>query len=208
MAAMVSTPVPASIPPGDYVPNADERILLHGLDWARFESLVALRGERRRPRVAYLDGVVELIGPSRGHESTKSDLGRIVEHYCLLSDILITPYGSWLIKDQPEEAGAEPDECYIFGPDPESKDRPDLVIEVVWTSGGIDKLEIYRRLGIAEAWFWKDGRLAVYRLGPSGYQLVPRSQWVPDIDFDLVLSLIGVKPINEVVRRLREALGA
>jgi hypothetical protein len=35
--------------------------------------------------------------------------------------------------------GGEPDDCYIVGAD-QSKDRPDLVIEVIGTSGGIDKL--------------------------------------------------------------------
>ncbi|MEG4506483.1 Uma2 family endonuclease [Microcoleus sp. F6_B4] len=34
---------------------------------------------------------------------------------------------------------------------------PDLAIEVVFTSGGIDKLQLYKRLGIPEVWFWEDG---------------------------------------------------
>jgi len=36
--------------------------------------------------------------------------------------------------------------------------------EVVWTSGGIDKLEIYRRLGVGEVWRWKDSRIEIHVL--------------------------------------------
>jgi mRNA interferase MazF len=47
-----------------------------------------------------------------------------------------------MLKGAPELAGVEPDECYIVGPDQDT-DRPDLVIEVIWTSSSIDKLEIW-----------------------------------------------------------------
>lgn len=207
MATMVSAPTPTSIPPGEYVPTADQRIVMRGLDWAGFQSLLALRGERSSPRMAYLDGVVELMSPSRGHEGTKSNLGRLVEAYCLLRDIPISPYGAWLLEDQTEEAGAEPDECYVFGADPKAKDRPDLAIEVVWTSGGINKLEIYKRLGIAEVWFWRRDQIAIYLLGPSGYQPRDRSACLPELDLKLVCELVLVEPLNEAVRRFREALG-
>jgi Uma2 family endonuclease len=38
-----------------------------------------------------------------------------------------------------------------------SKPTPDLVIEVVFTSGGIKKLNLYPSLNIPEVWFWQDG---------------------------------------------------
>lgn len=31
-----------------------------------------------------------------------------------------------------------------------SLERPHLAIEVIWTSGGVGKLDLYRRLGVAE----------------------------------------------------------
>jgi Uma2 family endonuclease len=206
MAAMVSTPTPASTPPGEYVPTADQRIVMRGLDWAGFQTLLTLRGERAIPRMAYLDGVVELMGPSRGHEGRKSNLGRLVEAYCLRRDLPISPYGSWHLEDETDEAGAEPDECYVFGPDPRSKDRPDLVIEVVWTRGGINKLEIYRRLGIAEVWFWMDDRISVHVLGLNGYQVSARSVCLPDLDLPLVCEHLVVEPLNEAVKQFLAAL--
>jgi hypothetical protein len=38
------------------------------------------------------------------------------------------------------------------------------VIEVVMTSGGINKLEGYRRMAVAEVWFWEDETLTIYQL--------------------------------------------
>jgi Uma2 family endonuclease len=59
---------------------------------------------------------------------------------------------------------------------------PDLVLEVVRTSGGLDKLEIYRRLGIREIWFWIDGQLSVHVLRAKGYVRAARSALFPKLD--------------------------
>jgi hypothetical protein len=74
----------------------------------------------------------------------------------------LSPYGAWTLKSLQNQGGLEPDECYLVGD--QGKPTPDLAIEVVWTSGGIDKLEIYRRLGIGEVWFWKASRIEVHVL--------------------------------------------
>jgi Uma2 family endonuclease len=204
MAAMVSSSTPASIPPGEYVPTADQRIVLHGCSWADFQTLLRVRGERRY-RMAYLDGVVEIIGASRGHEGKKCMIGALLEAYCVDRDIPITPYGSWHLDSEPEEAAAEPDECYVFAADPKTKSSPDLAIEVVWTSGGINKLEIYRRLEIDEVWFWKREVLTVYGLTPTGYQPRERSVHVPDLDIALLCKLSELEPLNEALKQLRAA---
>src|SRR5262249_15307349 len=151
------------VPDGEYVPTADRRIFFHDMPWSDFEAMLAMRGDRSAPRMAYLDGVLEIMSPSRGHEGTKSIIGSLVELFALETGLVLSAYGGWTLKDDPELAGLEPDECYIIGPD-QSKDRPDLAIEVIWTSGGIDKLEIYRRLGVREVWFWEDDELSVYVL--------------------------------------------
>ena len=57
------------------------------------------------------------------------------------------------------ERGVEPDECWGFGPVRPDAEKPDLATEVVWTSGGIQEVEIYRKLGVREVWSWQKGRL-------------------------------------------------
>lgn len=204
MVSRATTPAPA-IPPGEYVPTADSRIVLHNVPWSHFEVQLALRGDAPVPRMAYLDGVMELMSPSKGHEQKKSYLGCLVEMYALERDVTLSPYGSWTLKDAPDLAGAEPDECYLIGPD-QGRDRPDLVIEVIWTSGSIDKLEIYRRLEIPEVWFWKDGVLSVHVLEERRYRQVPRSALLPGLDLALLCSFLDQPSATDAMRGFRDAL--
>ena len=81
-------------------------------------------------------------------------LGRLVEAWCLERGVDITPYGSWTHESKEGARGAEPDECYVLGDDPAPL-RCDLAIEVVWSHGGIDKLQIYQKLGVREVWVWR-----------------------------------------------------
>lgn len=193
------------IPPGDYVPTADERIVLYNVPWSHFEVQLAMRGDVSVPRMAYLDGALELMSPSKGHERMKSYLGCLVEMYAIERGVVLSPYGSWTLKHAPELAGVEPDECYIIGPDQE-KDRPDLVIEVIWTSGSLDKLEIYRRLRINEVWFWRDNALSVHVLSGGHYQRAEHSAVLPALDLALLCSFLDRRSATEAMRAFRDAL--
>ncbi|HET9768007.1 MAG TPA: Uma2 family endonuclease [Thermoanaerobaculia bacterium] len=164
-----------------------------------------MRGDRSSPRMAYLQGALEIMSPSKEHERIKSYIGRLVEAYALAIGLDLSPYGGWTLRNAPAEAGVEPDECYILGSD-QDKPAPDLAIEVVWTSGGIDKLEIYRRLGIGEVWFWKDDAIRVYRLVGGRFEEAERSGLFPDLDLALLTRLLGYPTLLQAVRALREAL--
>jgi Uma2 family endonuclease len=198
---------PAALPAGEYVPTADQRIVMHNVPWSHFEIQLAMRGDVSAPRMAYLDGALELMSPSKGHERTKSYLGCLVEVYALERDLVLSPYGGWTLKGAPELAGVEPDECYIVGPD-QDKDRPDLAIEVIWTSGSIDKLEIYRRLKVGEVWFWKNGVLSVHVLAADRYQVAERSALFPELDLALMCSFLDHRSATEAMRDFRAALRA
>ena len=54
----------ANIPAGEY-PSADHRIVLTSVTWEHYELELAMRGEKSVPRVAYLDGALELMRTSR-----------------------------------------------------------------------------------------------------------------------------------------------
>lgn len=187
------------------MPTADKRIVLYNVPWSHFEVQLAMRGEASSPRMAYLEGVLELMAPSKGHEQTKSYLGRLVEVFALEHDVVLSPYGSWTLKGAPELAGVEPDECYIIGPD-QSKERPDLAIEVIWTSGSIDKLEIYRRLRVGEVWFWKNGMLSVHVLSGDRYRTAERSALLPGLDLALLCTFLDRRSATEAMRDFRDAL--
>jgi Uma2 family endonuclease len=195
----------APIPAGEYVPTADQRVILHGVAWSHYEVQLALRGDKANPRIAYLDGALELMSPSKFHARNKSYLGCLLECYALERGLDLTPYGSWTLKDATRESGAEPDECYLIGSD-QGRDLPDLVIEVIWTSGGIDKLEIYRRLGVPEVWFWKDGAFRVFVLRAAAYEAVKSSAAFPDLDLAWLCSFLDHPTATQAVRAFRDAL--
>jgi Uma2 family endonuclease len=201
VATSSSTPIPA----GEYVPTADQRLVTYGVPWSHYEAQLALRGEAPVPRMAYLEGALELMTPSKDHERVKSYIGRLVEAYASERGIDLSPYGAWTLKSAPKQGGAEPDECYIVGSD-QSKQTPDLAIEVVWTSGGIDKLEIYRRLRIGEVWFWKDGRIEIHVLRQDHYESANQSALFPDLDVAVLCSFLDRSTAMQAVKAFREAL--
>ncbi len=191
--------------PGEYVPLADQRIVMYGVPWSHYEAHLALRGDAPVPRISYLDGAMELMSPSKDHERIKSYIGRLVETYALERDIDLSPYGAWTLRSAPVASGIEPDECYIIGAD-QSKDTPDLAIEVIWTKGGIDKLAAYQRLGVRELWLWRDGAIEVYILGPDGYARGSASACLTGLDLPLLCSLLDRPTATQAVRAFRAAL--
>ena len=75
---------------------------------------------------------------------------------------------------------------------------------MVWTSGGINKLEIYRRLGVGEVWFWIKGKVSIHVLTDAGYELRAISPSLPDFDFSLVAEMMSLPSLSAVNDALRE----
>ena len=80
---------------------------------------------------------------------------------------------------------------------------PDLAIEVVWASGGLDKLAIYAPLGVREVWTWKAGRLAVHVLRGGAYVTSTRSEVLPGIDLDLLVRFVDRADQTDAVHDAR-----
>lgn len=190
----------------DDSPVEDHIVHLHDISWGDYERLLEMRGDCSAPRMNYLEGEVEIMSPSRTHEGIKSTIGRLVETYCLERDILFGTYGSWTLKSADRTRGAEPDECWIFGTAP--ADRPHLAIEVVWTSGRIDKLEIYRKLGVAEIWYWRQGKIQPYGLRGERYIPLSASEVLPGLDLDVLTSFIDRPSTSEAIRGYRKSVAS
>lgn len=201
----MSTQTASRLPPGEIVGTADQRIIMHGVGWDQFEAILALRGDAAGPRMTYLHGELELMSPSRNHESIKKLLARMIELYALEEGIHLSGYGSWTLRNAPKERALEPDECYIVG-DTRLKDTPDLAIEVIWTSGGLDKLEVYRALGVEEVWLWRDGTIRMYRLSGEHYTDLARSLAFPDLDVSLLARLADNEDQTQALLQFRDSL--
>ena len=182
-------------------------VVLRGATWADYQRILELRGESVVPRVAYLEGALQLVSPPRRHEYVRSMIGRLIEAWCFETGVDVTPYGSWTLQSERAERGAEADECYVLGAALEPV-VPDLAIEVVVTHGGIDKLEIYRELGVREVWFWRAGALHLHALRGQAYQAIERSEVLAGIDVDQLLEFVDVRPMTRAVRAYQAALRA
>lgn len=185
----------------------DHIVVLRGATWADYQRLLEIRGDRSAPRIRYLEGSVEIMRPSRFHESLKSVIGCLLEAWCMARGVEFTTLGAWTQEDKALDRGAEPDECYVFG-EPDEARRPDLVIEVIWTHGGLDKLEIYRKLGVREVWIWKDDLLSLFALRGEAYEEVARSEVLPDLDVVQLAGFLDRRTTSQAIRDYRKALDA
>lgn len=166
-------------PPLPAPPGGDQIVVLRGIPWAQYDALCRSRTDTAGPRLAYLDGDLEIMSPGRRHETAKTVLARLLEIFALENRVSLNGFGSETFRKKAKKAGLEPDECYSIG---HARKFPDLAIEVVETSGGVDKLEAYRRLGIREVWYLIDARIYVYSLEHGRYRLQNRSVVLPQID--------------------------
>jgi Uma2 family endonuclease len=198
-------------PDRDDEPYEDHFIVLSGASWDDYQRILKIRGDRSAPRIAYSGGLLEIMSPSLDHESIKSLIGRLTEVFCLETGVEFTTAGSWTIKDKKKKVGVEPDECYIFGELPARRRprRPDLAIEVIWTSAGIgSKLDLYRALGVREVWSWRRGVITPYVLRGSAYRKAERSQVLPNISLTELARYLDRPTTSQAIRDFRDAVRA
>jgi Uma2 family endonuclease len=181
-------------------------VVLRGIPWAQYDALCRAREDSAGPRMAYLDGTLEIMSPARPHEFDKTLIARLVEAFGEETGLSLNGFGSETFKRKAKEAGVEPDECYCIG---SARPLPDFAIEVAYTSGGINKLEIYRRLKIPEVWFWAKGRFWIYRLVGRRYREVGESKALRGIDLGAIAKIVSSTDDShqtEAVRAYRKSL--
>jgi Uma2 family endonuclease len=175
------------------LPNiVEQRLVLPNVNWQQYENLLAVFGDRSGLRLIYLEGTLEIFMPSAEHERIKKIVARLIERYAEELDIPLHGCGSTTFRQAATARGLEPDESYCVGI---LKELPDFAIEINLTSGGIDKLAIYRGLGIPEVLVWENNKLTLYDLRKSIDLEVASSQFFPGLDFQLLARYI--QPENQ-----------
>lgn len=184
--------------------ESDQRVILDGIDWWQYESFLAIRGEDRPGvRVTYLEGQLEILRSSRGHEWHKKLISRLLETYAVEKNMFFDGYGSLTMRNASKLRGIEPDECYVVGA---ARENPDLAMEVIWTSGGLDKLDVYRGLGVSEVWIWKKEELKAYELRGDAYVEISKSVVMPGLTPAFIAEYLYYEDQTEAVRKLRRAV--
>jgi Uma2 family endonuclease len=177
-------------------PATEQRVILYDVSWEQYEQLSDMFIDEF-PRMTYLEGTLEIImTTSPEHERLKKIIARLIETYAVERLINLNGYGSATFRRQAVRRGAEPDECYCLGT---LAEVPDIVIEIALTSGGVDKLEVYRGLQVPEVWFWANSRFSLYHLREGGYELISRSEFLPDLDLSVLSQYVGYVNQTEAV---------
>lgn len=184
---------------------AEPRIPLTGISWDQYETMLTMVGDRPRLRLSYLDGTLEIMTISPEHEMLKKMIARLLEVYALELDIPLYSYGSATFRRRASMKGLEADESYCLN---DRKDIPDFAVEVVITSGAIDKMQIYAGLGIREVWVWQAGRMTVRRLRSdgSGYDEFASSALLPQLDLAVLAAYILPEDEPQALRAFRNLI--
>lgn len=165
------------------------KLILDGISWEKFEQIETTFQDIEGVRFIYLDGELEIImSPSEVHEDAKSTIGLLLEAYMRAKKIRFYTRGSVTLGNKEITGRKEPDESYNLY---SKKHIPDLIIEVIFTSGNISILEIYRRIGIPEVWFYQDGLLTVYSLNNAQYVKVNQSELLPELNIETLTKYIN-----------------
>jgi Uma2 family endonuclease len=181
--------------------DRDQYVRLNGIPWEIYEALVDARGDGS-PRMTYLDGALELMSPGRPHEDTKATLTGLVARWAELKGVFLHGIGVCTIRRKKKKSGGEPDASYFVDKRSIKRHkRPAIAVEVVSSSGALDKLEVWRRIAVPEVWVWHKQHLEFHVLDEKHYRRVPRSVLVPDLDPQLIEECMA-KPQPEALALL------
>ncbi len=178
---------------------AEQSTVLHDINWQQFESILQDLGDKRRSRIAYLNGVLEIALPLPESERIKVLIRDFVQVLMDEMGIDFEGFGSTTFKRIDKLAGLEPDVCFyiqnnvamrgIRKLDMTIDPPPDLAIEVDVTSK--TKFNVYRTLGVPELWLY-DQTLKIYILRDGEYV---ESEISP---------IFGTIPIRDVIPQFLE----
>ncbi|MEO1744540.1 MAG: Uma2 family endonuclease, partial [Cyanobacteria bacterium J06629_9] len=71
-----------------------QRLLLRNISWSEFEAILEELGNRRSTRIAYDNGLLEIMAPLPEHEYFKETIGDAVKDISETLDIDYESYGS------------------------------------------------------------------------------------------------------------------
>ncbi|HIK18381.1 MAG TPA: Uma2 family endonuclease [Leptolyngbyaceae cyanobacterium M33_DOE_097] len=181
------------VPPG-------QRVVLRDVSWEEFEAILQELGDRGIARVAYYDGLLEIMSPSPEHEYFKQTISIAIEDMAETLELDYESYGSATWRRQAKQVGLEPDNCFYFQNEARVRGKlqfdlnqdppPDLALEIDVTNQSLTRFPIYARLGVPELWCYDAGTLKIYRLQQEEYSEVQQSQIFPQLNISELPQLI------------------
>ena len=159
--------------------RSSQRVILQNISWQTFESILAEMGDNRATRLAYDQGILEIMTPLMPHEHNKRLIEKLIDNLAEELNLNLKSTGSVTCKRQDLLRGVEPDSSFYIQNEPVMRQKqnldltqdppPDLVIEVDYTSSSVDRMPIYLALGIPEVWRYDEPVMQIYQLREGVY---------------------------------------
>jgi len=207
MATVISPPEQATSVP-------EQRIVLHGVSWETYESLMADFSDSSVPHFTYDRGTLEIMSPSQKHEELNRNFASLVEMITIEVGIEHRNLGSTTFKREDLEKGFEPDSCFYF----QSVERiegkkeldltidppPDLVVEIDIYNDSLDKFPLYAQFGVPEIWRYDGQAIKIFQLVGGEYQERDISIALPLLSGAALSALIEASTSKKRLEWLRE----
>lgn len=170
-----------NVPPG-------QRVILDDVTWQEFETILDELGDHRGSRLAYDNGLLEIMMPRTEHEDDKEIIGDLIKALLEELDIEFRSLGSTTFL-KPRAQGLEPDQCFYIQNEATIRGKkridlsvdppPDLAIEIEITSR--THPSIYEALQVHELWRFERGFLQINVLEFGQYKEVEESPNFPGL---------------------------
>ena len=173
----------AVVPYGVTAPAIDtpgeRRVLLHGVRWDTYKSILKDIGDSRACRFAFNSGELEIMSPLQRHESSQFSIGHLI--VALVDELGLECIGleSLTCEREDLQKAIEPDGCFyirnfaringITEIDFTIHPPPDLMIEVDISTNSMNKLPICAALGVPEHWRFDGEKLEIRLLRNGRY---------------------------------------
>lgn len=158
---------------------AETRDVLQNISWQTFKAMLADMGCERNKRLAYDNGILEIMTPLMPHENSNRMIEGFVLVLCEEFGLEVKSAGSLTMTRDDLEQGAEPDSSYYIQNEVLVRNKenidlnidppPDLVLEVEYSKSKINKLILYAAMGVPEFWRYNGTVLRIYTLNNGQY---------------------------------------
>jgi len=184
--------------------TGEKLVTLKEVSWEQFRAIESQLLDNRNERLSYLSGMLEIMSPlGEEYESVKRTLGYLLEAYMRELGIRFYGRGGYTLEEAGYASGT-PDESYSVGA---KREVPDIVIEVIVTSGTINRKELYKPKKVPEIWFWKSNSIKIFRFNEMGeYEEVKRSQFFPDLNPALLWRCIAIPDQYDAVQEFIQTI--
>jgi len=194
---------------------AEQRVILSNVSWQTFEQLLKELGDNRSSRLAYDEGLLEIMTPLGRHENNNRFIESLIGVIADELNLNLKRFGSLTLKRSKKLKGAEPDSCYYLQNEPLVRSKqeidldkdppPDLVLEIDITRGSLNKQPIYAAIGVPEFWHYDGNKLQFFVLQQStgDYQSVKQSPTFPWMPLDIVPRFIRQSLVDGETATLR-----